>query len=110
METLPDSRAKNAKGRVFTPAGAWVPVFCAACCREGGLVTESCTFAFWLCRRCEDKHGPIAGTMKVPDAEHFRKMHEEQLEMAGRPLTHNELLRVVAEDCTPLATLIKEAK
>ena len=109
-EILPDSRTKVTKGRVFQGGTSWVPVFCAACSKEGGLVTESCTFAFWLCRLCEDKHGHIAGTMKVPDSEHFRKMHEEQLEMAGRLLTHNELLQVVAEDCTPLATLIKEAK
>ena len=110
MDILPDSRAKTTKGRVFRGSQAWVTVFCAACHREGGLVTETVTFAFWLCRNCEDKHGAIAGTMKVPDHEFYEKMKQEQLAMAGRPLTHNELLQVVAEDCTPLATLLKEAK
>lgn len=76
VDTLPDSRANRATGvvsGVFRPAPRfgrlnWVPIFCANCGAEGGLVPEAhTTFAFWLCNYCWESHGEIAGTMAVPD-------------------------------------------
>ena len=65
---LPDSRAKETKGRIFTPSGAWVPVFCANCGADGGLCPEeNMTFMFYLCRKCSETYGAITGTMMMPD-------------------------------------------
>ena len=110
MEILPDSRAKVTKGAVYEGAREWVPVFCGSCGKEGGLVTSTCTFAFWVCRVCEKKHGEILGLARVPDAVFYERLAQEQIEAYGRYLNHNELLQIVAEDSTPLATLMKEAK
>lgn len=112
MDILPDSRAKTDRGHVIQGSVKWVPVFCANCGKEGGLVTETCTFAFWICGPCEKRCGAILapGYARIPDQVFYEKMAQEQLEHFGRPATRNELLQIVAEDCTPLATLIKEAK
>lgn len=108
MNILPDSRAKSTKGRVFQGGTTWIPVFCANCGKEGGLVTENVTFAFWLCTPCEKKNGPITALMRVPDQVFYEKMLHEQLEYAGRPMTGAELSQV--GEHTALAKLIKEAK
>lgn len=109
-DILPDSRAKVTRGQVFRGSQTWLPIFCANCGKEGGLVTESCTFAFWICHPCEKTYGRVTGLMRVPDSVFYDRMHEAQIEHAGRPMTHDELLQVQAEDCSPLATLMKEAK
>jgi hypothetical protein len=109
-DILPDSRAKVTRGRVFTANGTWVPVFCANCGTEGGLCPEESTFLFWLCNGCFETKGAIAGTMMVPDQVFYDRLAQEQQAAFGRALTHAELLQVVAEDSTPLAKLIKEAK
>ena len=109
-EILPDSRAKTTRGRIFRPDGCWVPVFCANCGKEGGLTPEESTFIFWMCNPCFASKGHITGTMVVPDHEFYQRLAQEQQERYGRAATHNELLQIVAEDCTPLATLLKEAK
>jgi hypothetical protein len=110
QDTLPDSRAKTTRGRVFRGAQAWVPVFCANCGVEGGLCPETSTFLFWLCNPCFKSKGEIAGTMAVPDKAFYDALAAEQAETFGRPATHQELLQIIAEDSSPLATLIKEAK
>lgn len=109
-DILPDSRAKVTRGRVFDKHGTcWLPVFCANCGKEGGLVTESCTFAFWICNPCEKTHGHITGLMRVPDQQFYENMAQEQIAYAGRPMTHQELLAAAANGPSPLATLIREA-
>ena len=109
-DVLPDCRAKSARGLVSTRSGTWAPVFCANCGKRGGLCPEGSTFIFWLCNPCFETNGPITGTMVVPDQAFYERMAIEQQESYGRALTHNELLQVVAEDASPLARLIKEAR
>jgi hypothetical protein len=109
-DVLPDSRAKTTRGRVFRGSESWVPVFCAHCGREGGLTPEDSTFLFWLCNPCFASKGHITGTMVVPDHAYYTKLAEEQQMTFGRAASYNELLQVIAEDSSPLATLIKEAK
>lgn len=110
-EILPDSRAKEAKNRVFTPTGAWVPFFCASCHKEcGKCPEENMTFLFYLCPLCFETYGEIAGTMVVPDKVFFDRVAQEQQEAYGRSLTHQELVQVVQENSSPLATLLREAK
>lgn len=108
LELLPDSRAKNVTGRVFTMNGTWVPVFCANCGKDGGLCPEeNMTFLFYLCVACNETYGAIAGTMVMPDEVFFEKCKQEQMESYGRYLTESELIAVVQEDASPLATLLR---
>ena len=111
---FPDSRQHvnhTPRGMTQGPGGMWVPVFCANCGVEGGKCPEkNMTFIFWLCNACFKTHGQITGTMVVPDKVFFDKIAQEQKEAHGRYLSHDELLQVVAEDSSPLATLLKEAK
>lgn len=69
-EVLPDSRARETKGVVQTKTafGIMIPIYCANCGVEGGMVPErNMTFVFWLCQPCFESYGEIAGTMVQPD-------------------------------------------
>ena len=68
------------------------------------------TFLFYLCEKCAETHGAIAGTMLMPDEVFFQKLKEEQIASYGKYLTEQELARVVEEDASPLATLIKQGR
>lgn len=109
LELLPDCRAKTPRF-TFVHGRPWVPVFCANCGKEGGLCPEeNMTFLFYICPKCFETHGHLTNTMVMPDEVFFAKVRDAQLEEHGRYLTHTELLSVVAEDASPLATLLKEA-
>lgn len=82
-DVLPDSRANVARGVISTAGGAWVPVFCANCGGDGGMVPEDSTFAFYLCDPCASKWGPIAGTLMVPDEVFWQRVAEAELEDDG---------------------------
>ena len=113
IDVLPDSRLKllhTPRGMLNGPGGTWIPFFCANCGKHCGSCPETSTFLFYLCPKCFETHGAIAGTMTVPDKDFFDRVAQEQQEVHGRSLTHLELVRVVQEDSSPLATLLKEAK
>jgi hypothetical protein len=106
-DILPDCRAKVATGRVFQGGTTWIPVFCANCGVDGGLVPEeNMRSVFYLCNKCAETHGPIAGHMMMPDEVFFEKIKQEQLAAHGRYLTLDELSAVIQQDDSPLATLI----
>jgi hypothetical protein len=110
MDLLPDSRAKHVK-RIFRFGQAWVPVFCANCGKEGGMCPEeNMTFIFYQCSSCHEKLGHITGTMVMPDEVFYQKLAQEQLETYGKFLSEQELIMVVEEDASPLATLLKEGQ
>lgn len=113
-ELLPDSRLTTIvtpKGMVQGPYGMWVPIFCANCGADGGLVPEdNCNFAFYLCNDCYAKHGVPAGLMAVPDEIFWDKVKREQMEAYGRLLTDLELAAVLEADASPLATLLKSGQ
>lgn len=109
-DVLPDSRARETRQRIFTPAGTYVPFFCANCGKECGSCPEDNTFLFYLCPNCEKQHGPPAGLYRLPDEVYWEKLRQEQLAHFGYYPTQEELSRVLAEDASPLATLLKEAK
>jgi hypothetical protein len=102
LDVLPDSRLKDPnQGAVmadFTlPSGQTVrlqmsPVFCANCGADGGYVpTENMTFAFYICQKCHDSCGAIAGTLAVPDEEFRRTVAYEMEERFGKALTAEEI-------------------
>ena len=61
------------------------------------------TFMFYLCNSCVESHGPIAGTFMTPD-DVFRASIKDAMLNDG--LTIEQLISVVQEDASPLATLI----
>lgn len=112
-QVLPDSRAREGRGAVptCTPMGWMVPIYCANCGVEGGLVPEeNTTFAFWLCNPCFGAYGEIAGTMAMPDEVFWERLKQEQLEKYRRMLTPEELQDVAVANTTPLAALIREGR
>ena len=108
---LPDSRCLTPTGVVRGPGGSWVPIFCANCGKDGGLVPEQNTsFAFWLCAKCGETCGEIAGMMCLPDEIFWEQVKQEQLAAHGRLLTEQELITIVEADTSPLATLLKQGR
>lgn len=109
-DILPDSRLERPKGAVWRGSW-WVPVFCANCGADGGLVPEeNMTFAFYLCDPCAEKYGEVAGTYLMPDEVYWERLKQEQLNTYGRVLTAEELVQIVEADASPLATLIKQRR
>jgi hypothetical protein len=110
-DILPDCRTKDRRVFSETALGISVPIFCANCGADGGQVPEeNMTFAFYLCGKCAETHGAIAGVMLMPDEIFYEKVKQEQIEKHGRFLTEQELSAIVAADATPLATLLKEGR
>ena len=82
---LPDSRSPAARGATLGPGGYWVPIYCANCGAEGGVVPEATTtVAFYLCDNCFEEHGTVAGLLAVPDELVFRELREAQKEELRR--------------------------
>ncbi len=91
------------------PGGVWVPVFCANCGVDGGMVPEqNMTFVCWICAKCAETYGAIAGTMLMPDQVFWERVKQEQLEAYGRYLTEEELATIIKDGSSPLAKLITE--
>jgi len=113
-DILPDSRQRyihTPKKMIHTPGGAWVPFYCANCGRESGSCpVENMTFMFYLCNKCAETHGAIAGVMLMPDEVFFEKIKQEQMATYGRYLSEQELRAVVEADASPLATLLKQGR
>lgn len=100
-DVLPDSRARDTKGVVQTKTvfGIMVPIYCANCGCEGGLVPEqNMTFAFWLCTLCFETYGHITGTMVQPDQEFWAQVRADQEGERQRAIEKGQLvLRVGGE-------------
>lgn len=117
VEVLPDSRPVAMRGtkrkRVVTPWGAvnYIPVYCANCGKDGGMVPEeNCTFVFYLCTPCHEKLGPIVGTYAVPDEVWWERVRQAQLESYGRELTQSEIITELADVNSALSKLVRDSK
>lgn len=109
-DILPDSRTKTVRGRISVKGVNYIPIYCANCGADGGGVPEEhCTFAFYLCNACCEKHGPIAGTYVEPDAVFFEKVRQAQLEQCGREMTLEEIAKALDNADHPLSKLAREA-
>jgi len=106
---LPDSRPRHQTNVTFHNGMNWVPIYCANCAKDGGLVPEeNCTFAFYLCDTCAEKWSPLADTYLVPDEVFWAKLQEEQLEKYKRILSPEELVELLKDDSSTLAKLGKD--
>src|SRR5579862_9363720 len=111
MELLPDSRTKVQKKIVRIGLMNWVPIFCANCGADGGMVPEeNCNFAFYLCEPCSEKWTPLVGTFMVPDEVFWEKVREEQIEKFGRLLEAHELVEILKDENNSLTKLCKDRK
>lgn len=110
VNILPDSRLVTPKSGINRGAhGTWASVFCANCGADGGhCPEENMTFLFYLCNKCAETYGEIAGTMYMPDEVFFQRLAIEQLELYGHYLTPSEWAVVSETPSHPLWKLIKE--
>jgi hypothetical protein len=106
---LPDSRPRVRRGGIRSPQGTVIPIYCANCGCDYGMVPEQMiTFAFALCQACADKYGHIAHTYQEPDAVFWNRVYEAQLEEYRRPLTALELVVELDDPTTVMAKLAEE--
>lgn len=108
---LPECRARDPKGMIFTEIGVYIPFYCANCGKEcGSCPEENMRFMFYLCPKCAESWGEVAGVMALPDEVFWEKLKQEQMAHFGYYPNQQELAKVLEEDSSPLATLLKEAK
>ncbi len=98
---LPDSRLADPTGTVVVDwplsDGSTVRieverVYCANCGILYGFVPkENTVFTCWLCARCFEKFGLIAGTYAQPDDEFCRTVAAEMQDRFGKSLTEAEI-------------------
>lgn len=108
-DTLPDSRLvlDPSLGTVMVdwplPGGGSTrleaqPIYCANCGKLYGYVPKDNTsFAFWLCRKCFETYGEIAGMLAVPEEEFNQAVEFEMQERFGRGLSAEEIA-LIKED------------
>lgn len=115
MDILPDSRLKDhgtghPKGsKEMVPGWWWVPIFCANCGQDGGLVPEQTTSgAFYLCDPCEAAYGTIPGMAVMPDEVFWQRVQDETMEHYGRLLTPQETMEQLADPASLLSRLARD--
>lgn len=108
---LPDSRSSHPVNSKFIAGMWWEAIYCANCGVDGGFVpAENTTFIFWLCNKCFESRGQLTNMYVMPDEIFWEKVKQEQLASYGHYLTHEEFAKVIDEDNSPLATLVKQRK
>lgn len=113
-EILPNSIAQRSERVIIWANGMkWLPVFCANCGKDGGMVLETDwdrvkNFAFYLCDRCAEKWAPMANTGLVPDEVFWKKVRDAQIENFGRELTEEEIIEALNNDEHILTKLCKD--
>ncbi len=113
VDILPTSRLKEPKNTVkaaYANMGLeWVPIFCANCGKDGGLVLDGdYKFAFYLCESCAEKWSPLVGTYMEPDAVFWEKVKQAQIEKYGRELTPGETLEALNDSNSIISKLARE--
>lgn len=108
---LPDSRARDVKGAVWTPNGFEVPIFCASChAGPAGTCPEETPFLFYICDACFKKHGEDTNFLFMPDEVFFRQVAEAQTERYGRTLNAVETEIMLADPESLESKLARDRK
>lgn len=108
-DVLPNCLPKVTRKVVWRGPMAWIPLFCANCGADGGLVPEEGSdFAFYLCDPCAEKWAPLAGTMLVPDEVFWQKLNAAQVEKYGRILTPPEQVEALKDGDHLLSKLARD--
>ncbi len=92
-DLLPESRLSTPRGARPGPLGVeWVPIFCANCGREGGRVPAvNITWAFWLCQKCFETYGTVAGLLAVKDEVVWEQVRQDQLGRAAEAIRRGDV-------------------
>lgn len=106
---------QNPVNRIERAGVPWVPIYCANCGADGGLVPEeNCDFAFYLCdekaNNCAAKWGNWEGTYLEPDAIFWMKVKQEQIERYGRELSPPEMVEALKDATHPMSKLAKDRR
>lgn len=122
VHLLPDSRLSNETfGSQMVdwelPGGGTVrleavQIFCGNCGKLFGYVPkDTCSFVSWLCGKCFEKFGAIAGTYAVPDDLFNQSVAYEMQERFGHSLNDEEILYYLERNelGTALEKLAKES-
>jgi len=113
-DILPNCIATRSEKTVVCANGIkWLPLFCANCGKDGGLVMETefdrvKNWAFFLCDPCAEKWSPLVDHALAPDEVFWKKVREAQLEAFGRELTDVELVEALKDDNHILTKLSKD--
>jgi hypothetical protein len=109
-DILPNSRAKESKNILLIDGINYVPVYCANCGKQQGMVPENhISHVFALCDRgCAGKYGDLAHSYVDPDEIFRRQATEEQLTKFGRLLTAEEVTLELEKRESLLAALAKD--
>jgi hypothetical protein len=111
QDVLPDCRTHKVTNEVTVAGTLKRPIFCGNCGAPGGLVPSDpnlCDFAFWLCNKCGEKWGEVAGTYTTSDEVFWEKVKQAELEKYGRSLTAEEQMEALADPNSPHYKLAKE--
>jgi hypothetical protein len=95
--------------------GWWVPIYCANCGADGGLVPEyglpadGKVWAFYLCNSCAEKWGEMAShTYVEPQHVFWQRVIDIQRQEYGHLLSAAELDREVATKHSAMALVSRE--
>lgn len=109
IHVLPDCRTKVQKNVVRLGNLNWIPIFCANCGADGGMIPEdNHDFAFYLCIPCSEKWGNIDGVYMEPDHVFWERLQAEEMGKYGRILTLDEEVEVLKDGNSTLAKLARE--
>jgi hypothetical protein len=113
-DILPNSIATRST-KIITWANGmkWIPIFCANCGKDGGMVMETewdrvKNFAFYLCDPCAEKWSPLTNTAIAPDEAFWKKVREVQFDEFGRELSTAEIVEALKDDNHVLTKLCKD--
>lgn len=113
MDVVPNSVTRERRGVVVRAGVPWVPIFCAGCGVDGGMVPEESIdsgtgWVCYLCDECATKYGDQAGFMVVPDMIWAEKFNNALIEKYGRLLTEVELLEQLRDPNSLVTKLARE--
>lgn len=110
-DILPDSRPRDRRGAVHVLGkGTFVPVYCANCGRQYGMVPEKMiTHVFALCDgKCSTVWGHVAHGWTDPDAKVRTDLAEAMRTDYGRLLTQVELYEALDHPKQSLAAVARD--
>jgi len=102
-DILPNCIATRSEKTIVWGNGMkWIPIYCANCGKDGGMVMEGDwslvkNFAFYLCDPCGEKWSALVDMAISPDEAFWAKVKQAQLEAFGRELTEIELVEALKD-------------
>lgn len=111
-EILPICTTAAGRGGLVIKGQWHVPIYCMNCWRHHGYCNESATdpgggYVGYLCDPCAETWSPLVGASLVPDAVHWQRVRDAELEDYGRALTALEQAQELDDVNSPLAKVAR---